>query len=193
MSTNFSRPKPPIHIGIIYPVTSNSDLRATRRKVLNIQNNFKLWTSRFRIISVRSTVKENKCRAKLLIVSFLLHLFFDNHTKTEVDSYWFTEGSLVESSHIQESPRMALRSKCQQSPWGVDLKLEPNHRRNFDDAVVFSFFTKNKQTNTYEYYTLARVWFFSDHTIKGLLMMMIAFITIKSSLVPLIEGLCAQI
>jgi len=28
---------------------------------------------------------------------------------------------------------------------------------------------------------------------KGMLMMMIAFITIKSSLVPLIEGLCAQI
>jgi len=102
-----------------------------------------------------------------MIVSFLPHLFFYNHTncwRTEVDSCWFTQGSLVESSHIQESPRKATTSKSQQSPWGVDLKLEPNHRRNFDDVVVFSFFTTNKQTDTYEYYTLARVWFFSDYT-----------------------------
>ena len=34
---------------------------------------------------------------------------------------------------------------------------------------------------------------FSFLSLDRLLMMMIAFITIKSSLVPLIEGLCAQI
>ena len=36
-------------------------------------------------------------------------------------------------------------------------------------------------------------WRENDGRIMDLLMMMIAFITIKSRLVPLIEGLCAQI
>ena len=52
------------------------------------------------------------------------------------------------------SPRTGTRSKCLQNPWGVTLKMEPNHLRRLQDAVGFSFFTTtNQQIPTVTTYT----------------------------------------
>jgi len=79
--------------------------------------------------------------------------------RTGVDSYWHACLHGHNLSHpkstdwcwflltyrkvgiLTYTPRTGTRSKCLQNPWGVDLTLEPDHRRRLHDAVGFFFFT----------------------------------------------------
>jgi len=81
------------------------------------------------------------------------HSHVHNHSRPQFTNWGWFLWPYPRVRILTFSLRTIARSKCLQIPWGVDLTLEPNHRRRLQDAVGLWFCSHDKQPNTHGYYT----------------------------------------